>query len=498
MGHLLDAGSLPGAAASATLTCGATARTLGEGSGVEQGDQVDKLLVISGDGHVTPPLGEIVGYLESPAREMVDQLVRDNWTFTESAVKPSRPSPALLERFDRRHLVRSGGEYGAAHAAIRLAQMDQEGIAGEIVHPHSQINQSPFFTGHADEARTAGARAYHRWLADFAAACDHRIFPVAEPGPCHDMDATIAELTWAREHGFVAVSAPGMMRSPDLPLLFDEHFEPFWSAVEDLGLVISVHAGYSGTGTNAVDHGELRAQMDQEMMQQFARVTDEDGLNFNALSDMMSVRGSAIRLGLQVPRRVMWQLMAGGVFDRHPRLKVALTEIRADWVPGTLDHLATRFEEQRVPCELTPREYWERHFLVVPSSIHRSEVEMRHEIGVGQLGFGQDFPHWEGVWPDTLNWLQDAFGDVPEDEARAILGTNAAAFYGLPVDRLSEVAERIGPDPSDVLGDHPVDDDLIQYFHRRSGYLRPADPVYPEEIDQALDPDLAPLSVPAI
>ena len=458
---------------------------------------MNKLLVISGDGHATPPLDEIVEYLESPAREMVDELVRENWGFVDMAVKPSRPSTRILEQFDRRGLVRSGGEYGAGRPRIRLAQMDAEGIAAEIVHAHTQINTSPFFIGRAPEVRLAGARAHHRWFADFASACDHRVFGVAESGPCLDMDATLAELAWVREHAHVAVSAPGMMPSPGLPLLYDDYFEPFWAACEDMGLVVSVHAGYSGTGTAAVDPSQLRTEMDvMGLAERFKRNTDEDGLNSDKVAEMMRERGSPMRLGLQQPRRVMWQLMAGGVFDRHPRLKVALTEIRADWVPATLDHLTTRFAEKQVPGKLTPREYWERHFLVVPSSIHRAEVAMRHDIGVGQLGFGQDYPHWEGVWPDTLAWLQDAFGDLPEHELRAILGTNTAAFYGLPVDRLEQVADRVCPTVEDVLGEHPVDDDLVRYFHRRSGYLRPADPVYPEEIDTALDPDLSEL--PAI
>jgi len=32
----------------------------------------------------------------------------------------------------------------------------------------------------------------------------------------------------------------------------------------------------------------------------------------------------------------MWQLMLGGVFDRHPNLKLMMTEVRADWIPATL------------------------------------------------------------------------------------------------------------------------------------------------------------------
>ena len=182
------------------------------------------------------------------------------------------------------------------------------------------------------------------------------------------------------------------------------------------------------------------------LAERFKRNTDEDGLNSDKVAEMMGERGSPMRIGLQQPRRVMWQLMAGGVLDRHPGLKVALTEIRADWVPATLDHLTTRFAEKQVPGKLTPREYWERHFLVVPSSIHRAEVAMRHEIGVGQLGFGQDYPHWEGVWPDTLAWLQDAFGERPRRRGSAPSSApTPPRSTASPSTASTEVAERIVP-----------------------------------------------------
>jgi energy-coupling factor transporter ATP-binding protein EcfA2 len=38
-----------------------------------------------------------------------------------------------------------------------------------------------------------------------------------------------------------------------------------------------------------------------------------------------------------------------------------------------------------------------------------------------------DYPHPEGTWPNTHDWIRDAFGDVPVDEARLILGENAIA-----------------------------------------------------------------------
>jgi hypothetical protein len=128
--------------------------------------------------------------------------------------------------------------------------------------------------------------------------------------------------------------------------------------------------------------------------------------------------------------------------------------------------------------------------MVTPSSPHRAEVEMRHAIGVEQFAFGQDFPHWEGLWPNTLDWLRHAFHGVDEAELRAILGGNATRFFGLPADRLTAVAARIGPSVDDVLGDHEVSPELIAHFHRRGGYLRSADPVFDDELDTILLPDL--------
>jgi hypothetical protein len=206
---------------------------------------------------------------------------------------------------------------------------------------------------------------------------------------------------------------------------------------------------------------------------------------------MMQEKNSPIRLGLQQPRRPMWQLMAGGVFDRHPGLKLALTEIRADWVPDTLELLEERFADAKPPCKKTPREYYADNVFVIPSSPHKSEVEMREPIGVSQFGFGQDFPHWEGLWPNTLDWLRHAFHGVSEADLRAILGENSIRFYNLPEEHLTAIAERIGPKVDDILGDHHVPEELIQHFNKRAGYLRSADPVYAEELDTVLTPDLA-------
>src|SRR5262249_14209645 len=131
-------------------------------------------------------------------------------------------------------------------------------------------------------------------------------------------------------------------------------------------------------------------------------------------------------------RRPLWQLMLGGVFDRHPDLKFMPTEIRLDWIPATLRYLdEIRTKHPELPAKRPPSEYWRSNCLAGASFIHKAEIEMRHEIGIETILFGRDFPHPESTWPNTREWLRDAFVGVPDDELRLMLGENAIRFFGL-------------------------------------------------------------------
>ena len=47
------------------------------------------------------------------------------------------------------------------------------------------------------------------------------------------------------------------------------------------------------------------------------------------------------------------------------------------------------------------------------------------------------------------------FHDVPEDETAQMLGLTAAEVYGVDVDKLARIVERIGPTLDEVHGDAP-------------------------------------------
>jgi hypothetical protein len=106
---------------------------------------------------------------------------------------------------------------------------------------------------------------------------------------------------------------------------------------------------------------------------------------------------------------------------------------------------------------MRPSEYFDRNCFIGASNTRRRELARRYEIGVGNLMWGNDFPHPEGTWPHTRSWLRSAFCDIPVDETSQMLGANAAAVYNFDVAALSPIAARIGPTPSDLGQDGPPD-----------------------------------------
>jgi predicted TIM-barrel fold metal-dependent hydrolase len=157
--------------------------------------------------------------------------------------------------------------------------------------------------------------------------------------------------------------------------------------------------------------------------------------------------------------RAVWHLIFGGVLERHPHLRVALTEQGLAWIPRGLETLDWFHRRMTLPnaaeaqffgavaagMSLTPTEYFHRNFWVGASFLRPSESPLRHDVGVERIMWGADYPHSEGSWPYTTEALRAAFAGLPEEEVRPMVETNAAAFYGFDLDALRPLGDTIGP-----------------------------------------------------
>ena len=212
------------------------------------------------------------------------------------------------------------------------------------------------------------------------------------------------------------------MRHPDTPPLFDGYWDPFWSACAERGPRRGRPTPASA-GSRARCSDSSSASCDD--VTAAAGSTDREELfaHADAVADE-SVQFFHDFLNSVLPRRPLWQLMLGGVFDRHPGSGSCSPRSGPTGSPPRCGTSTSVYDgaPRRLPAERPPSEYWPTNCLVGASFIHKAEVDMRHEIGVETIAFGRDFPHPEGTWPHTREWLRDAFAGVPEDEARAHAG----------------------------------------------------------------------------
>jgi len=315
----------------------------------------------------------------------------------------------------------------------RLAYLEEQGIHAEVVFPGpvlaGGLSPAMYLGGHASsnlEVVWPALRAYNRWLAEFCEAAPGRRTGCI-PIDLHDMDRAVDEVAWAREHGLHGgIMLPAMSLRNGLPGYTDEYYEPLWSACEDHDIVINLHTGASGTATDA------------------KQLYDAKHGGFLGLYEVFVFT-----------RRPLWFLIFGGVFDRHPKLKVVVTENGVQWLPSLVRDMESFFDTHggapvRSYLKLRPAEYVDRHVFLGGSLMKRSEAEMREEIGVDRLMWGADYPHLEGAAPVHRQVLRQVFGGMPEADLRRILGLNAVRVFGFDGDQLQAVADRVGPTVADL------------------------------------------------
>ncbi len=315
----------------------------------------------------------------------------------------------------------------------RLAVLETQGVHAEVVYPGpvlaGGLSPAMYLGGHSSknlEVVWPALHAYNRWLAEFCSDAPGRRAGVL-PLDLHDMDRAVQEIAWARSQGITGgIMLPAMSVSSGLPGYADASYEPLWRACEEHGMVVNLHTGASGTATDA-----------------------------KALYDPVNGGYLGLFEVFVFTRRPLWFMIFGGVFDRHPDLHVTVTENGVQWLPSLVRDMESFFDTHggapiRRHLALRPAEYVARHVHLGGSLMKRSEVEMRDEIGVDRIMWGTDYPHLEGAAPVHRLVLRHVFGGLPEDDVRAMLGTNAIELYGFDLDLLQSVADRVGPTVEDL------------------------------------------------
>jgi predicted TIM-barrel fold metal-dependent hydrolase len=388
-------------------------------------------LVISSDCHAGLPNAEYREWLDPEFRAPFDESLAARAAMDEELAGRGLRNEEFAEEWERDN---AEGLRGGWDAARRDRELDADGVAGEVIFPDADAvtagASAPFGAGLGTSTEIppallmAGARAHNRWLAELCAAsrAGVAIVPILD-----DIDAAVAEVTRARQSGLTGGVLIPSMWAP-YPPYHDPRYDPVWAACQDLGMPVHVHSG----AADRASYGEFVGMYVAE------------------------VRWWSTR--------PLWFLLWGGVFERFPGLRFVTTECGAFWAADLLWTSDIAYDREhgskKLGAQLTkgltmrPSGYFDRNCFIGASNTRRRELARRYEIGVGNLMWGNDFPHPEGTWPHTREWLRNAFNDIPVDETAQILGGNAAVCYGFDTAALAPLAARIGPTP-EQLGQAP-------------------------------------------
>ncbi|HEY8518253.1 MAG TPA: amidohydrolase family protein [Candidatus Binatia bacterium] len=245
------------------------------------------------------------------------------------------------------------------------------------------------------------ARMYNQWIANYVRSSGGRLYGVAVT-PIEHGAVAIDVMREAKELGLVATMIPPALKTRNLD---HPDLDAFYSAAEELDMPLGVH-------------GAPGIHLPKIGVDRFTNYIQVHCISFPF--DQMTA---------------MTAMVSGGVFDRHPKLRVAFLEAGVGWVPFFIDRLHEHYEKRGdwIPngWKRDPHEYLQAGNIWVSCEPEEPILPgVVDVLGADFIMFASDYPHWDGDWPESTKSLRTRT-DLADEARVKIAGENAKRFYGL-------------------------------------------------------------------
>jgi predicted TIM-barrel fold metal-dependent hydrolase len=376
--------------------------------------------VMDSDLHTMEPDDLWESYLEAPFRGCAPRFVRRAENAPNQPIirigdleigeMSKRPQAAVVGKDLQRRAFARHPHYAVAHARgydseSHVTAMDIEGIDVAVIYG-TRGRQVLMHDDLDPELAAALARAHNTWTRDFCAFNPDRLKFAAQVA-FHDVGRAVDEARRAvQELGAVAVIGnPNPVRGRHI---HDPEFEPLWDAIEGLGVPLGFHP----TGQSSLRDDIARRYLDHPN----GRVIGVAGRN-------------PIELMLAFA-----SLAAGGVLERHPRLRCAFLEGTCGWLPWWLWRLDEAWEKfgpgSEVQISRLPSEYFFRQCYVAADADEKVLRQVVEAVGDDNIVVSTDYPHSDGLFPRAIEEFVALEGVSDKTKAK-ILWDNCARLYNL-------------------------------------------------------------------
>ena len=369
-------------------------------------DPITSRPIISADSHITEPPGTYVDRIDHKYKDTAPHMVRDEklgdmfvikgmsrpvmMGLVAAAGKSAKELAAFGVKFEEMH--RGGWDPDA-----RLADQDRDGVFAEVIYPTVGM----LLCNHKDfDYKKACFDAYNLWIAEYCAAHPDRLIGTGQTA-MRSVEEGIADLRKIKQLGLRGVMMPG---NPQVEDYDSKIYDPLWEAAVDLELPLSFH---------------ILTSRDDSLLQ-----TRGPKLN----SFLSIIRGCQDIIGT---------FILGGVFERHPKLKVVCAEADAGWVPHYMYRMDHAYDRHRYwlptgTLSKMPSEYF-RENVYTTFQDDWVAFQMKDMCNIRRLMWASDFPHSDSTWPWSQEILKKHTAGLSEQERNLILHDNVAELYRLAV-----------------------------------------------------------------
>ena len=282
---------------------------------------------------------------------------------------------------------------------LRLKDMEMDGVDAEVLYGILGVGMrfdDPELTRYV-------YNVYYEWAAEFCNTNPGRWAALA-PLASHDPQAAAADLRTAAKLGLKGADfAVSIAVKP----LYQQEWDVLWEAASECAMPVSFHFTVG-----------MRPSIRQPDPEDLAANKGKLSL----VSDACSQLEGALHLT---------SIIYSGACERYPNFKWVLGESGVTWVPFLLARMDAHRQDERheVDLPMLPSEYWRRqgHSTYQTDSILADMVDL---VGEDNAIWGSDYPHPDGVWPDSQSTIQQDLGRLDERRRQKIICENAGKLYG--------------------------------------------------------------------
>ncbi|MGO8872500.1 MAG: amidohydrolase family protein [Acidimicrobiales bacterium] len=370
---------------------------------------IDDLILVSVDDHVVEPPDMFAGHIPDRYKDQAPKVITkpdgtDAWVF-EGQEATNVGLNAVAGRPPDEYGVEptsfSEMRPGCFDIHERIRDMNANGVLASMNFPSYPQFCGQYFARAVDkDLALAVLRAYNDWHVDeWCGTYPGRMIPLALPA-IWDVDLMAAEVRRMSAKGCHAVTFSENPERLGYPSIHSEHWDPFWKACSDGGVVVCLHIGSS----SQVVITSMDAPVDTMI----------------TLQPMNIVQAAA-------------DLVWSPLLRRFPDLTFALSEGGIGWIPYFLERVDSVYKNHRA---WTHQNFGDK----LPSEVFLERIvtcfiddafgiASRDRLNVGMITWECDYPHSDSTWPTGPETLAASLGSISDEDIAKITHENALRIF---------------------------------------------------------------------